>query len=60
MSTFVVAGAGPMLIVFMSLVWPEYMGPLWREVPGRILLLVAALLQLVGLVWVYRLLRPAY
>lgn len=60
MATILIALAGPAVFAYMMVFQPDYMGQFF-ELPGGITLLTTAgVLQLVGLVWVYGLLRNNY
>ena len=57
MSATLIASIGPLLFVYMFFVQPEYAGGLLDNSIGQSLLTLAVFLELVGLLWVTRLLR---
>lgn len=60
MATILIALAGPLVFTYMMLFQDDYMGRFFLLPGGFALLTVAAVLQVVGLVWVYGLLRNDY
>jgi tight adherence protein B len=60
MATILISLAGPAVFAYMMVFQPDYMSRFF-ELPGGLTLLgIAAVLQVVGLVWVYNLLRSDY
>lgn len=56
-SATMIAVTGPLLFLYMFFVQPEYVGGLLDSALGQSLLAVAAGLEIIGLVWVARLLK---
>ena len=59
-SAILVALVGPMVFLFFFFFRPEYVNTMLASPLGQSLLVVAAFLELVGLIWTARLLKPAY
>ncbi len=60
MATLLIAIAGPAVFTYMMFFQPDYMGNFFNLPGGLPLLGIAAVLQTVGLVWIYNLLRNDY
>lgn len=60
MATILIALSGPLVFTYMMVFQDDYMGRFFALPGGFALLSVAAVLQVVGLVWVYGLLRNDY
>jgi tight adherence protein B len=60
MATILIALAGPAVFAFMMFGQPDYMGQFFTIAGGWTLLLIAGVLQVIGLVWVWGLLRNDY
>jgi len=59
-SVLVVAALGPILFAYFFLLQPEYGSALWEDPIGRWMLAFAICSQLIGLIWVSRLLKSDY
>jgi len=59
-SAILVSLIGPLVFVFFFFFRPEYLETMLTSPLGQSALLVAVLLEIVGLVWTARLLRPTY
>ena len=59
-SALMVAAIGPLLFGYMFLFQPEYAGNLMALPLGQALLGIAVVLEIVGLAWIMRLLKPEY
>lgn len=59
-SAMLVSLIGPLVFVFFFFFRPEYLETMLTSPLGQSALLVAVLLEIVGLVWTARLLKPAY
>jgi len=59
-SATLVAIIGPLVFLFFAVFRPEYLNTMLQSPLGQSLLIVAVLLEIVGLVWTARLLKPAY
>ena len=60
LSAILIAMIGPLLFVYLFCFQPHYLQAMLDASLGRTLLLVAVLLELTGLVWTARLLKPTY
>ncbi len=60
MATILIALAGPSVFTYMMIFQPDYMGQFFNLPGGIALLATAGILQVVGLVWVFGLLRNNY
>lgn len=60
MSTIVIAALGPLLFGYLFFVQPEYGTKLMDDPVGKWLLVAAVLLQVTGIAWVMRLLKPDF
>lgn len=60
MSAFFVAGLGPILFVYMYLFHTEYIQQMLASPFGQTLLLAAVVLEVIGIVWTLRLMKPVY
>jgi len=60
MSAGLVAMVAPGVFLYFFFFRPEYMATMLQAPFGRSMLAAAVVLEVVGLVWTYRLLRPAY
>lgn len=60
MATILIALAGPAIFTYMMVFQPDYMGQFFTQPGGPFLLGLAAILQVVGLTWVYNLLASDY
>ncbi len=60
MSAFFVAGLGPILFVYMYFFHTEYVRAMIESPLGQTFLVSAAVLQVIGLAWTARLLKPMY
>jgi tight adherence protein B len=59
-SAMLIAMAGPLLFAFMFVFQREYASKLLSLPLGNVLLIIAVVLELVGLVWISRLIRAEY
>ena len=59
-SAILVASAGPMLFIYMFAFNPEYARRLVEQPLGQLLLGVAVVLEIVGIAWVFSMLRTDY
>jgi tight adherence protein B len=59
-SAMLIAMAGPLLFAFMFVFQREYASKLLSLPLGNVLLIVAVVLELIGLVWISRLIRAEY
>ena len=59
-SALMVAAIGPLLFGYMFLFQPEYASKLMELPLGQALLGIAVVLEIVGLAWIMRLLKPEY
>jgi tight adherence protein B len=59
-SAIMVAVIGPLIFLFFFFFRPDYINSRIETELGQTLLILAAFLEIVGLVWMARLLRPAY
>ena len=59
-SAIMVAVIGPLIFLFFFFFRPDYINAMIETELGQTLLILAAFLEVVGLVWVARLLKPAY
>jgi len=57
MSAQLIAAAAPLLFIVLWFFYPDHIRRLLDEGPGRIMLTVGILLELVGIVWLTQLLR---
>ena len=60
MSAGLVALVAPGVFVYFFFFRPDYIATMLQAPFGRSLLVTAVVLEVVGLVWTYRLLKPAY
>jgi tight adherence protein B len=60
MATVLIALAGPLVFAYMMAFQPDYMGQFFTLPGGYTLLAIAGVLQLIGLTWVWGLLRNDY
>ncbi|MBL9093870.1 MAG: type II secretion system F family protein [Planctomycetaceae bacterium] len=60
MATILIALAGPLVFTYMMIFQPDYMGQFFNLPGGTTLLAVAGVLQVIGLTWVFGLLRNDY
>ena len=60
MSGWIIAGLVPFLLIFFFFVSPAYVAPLLASTLGRWLLALAAVLEVVGFIWIYRLVKIEY
>ncbi len=60
MSAGLVAIVGPAVLVYFVFFQPDYADPMLRDPLGQAMLAVAVALEVVGLVWIFRLLKPKY
>jgi len=59
-STILIGAAGPLVAIYM-LVWQrEYFNRFTETFPGQVLLATAIILQVIGMLWIYLLLRSDY
>jgi tight adherence protein B len=58
MSAMLVAAAGPLLFLYFFLVKPEYIQAMLNDQLGQILLIVAVVLEIIGVTWILTLMRP--
>ncbi|GAA4439362.1 type II secretion system F family protein [Bremerella cremea] len=56
----IISALGPLLFVYLFVFQPEYSSKLWNDPTGRIVLIAAAISQVIGLVIVSRMLRSRY
>jgi tight adherence protein B len=59
-STLIVAALGPLLFAYLFVLQPEYGHRLVDDPMGRWMLVISVVLQVTGIVWVMRLLKPDY
>jgi len=59
-SAMIIAALGPILFLYLFFVQPEYSQVLWNDPTGRIVLIMAAVSQIVGLLIISRMLRSRY
>jgi tight adherence protein B len=59
-SAMLVALVGPAVFLFFFFFRPEYINTMLHSPLGQTMLIAAAFLELVGLIWTARLLKPAY
>lgn len=59
-SAMLIAAIGPLLFAYLFAVQPQYGGRLMADPLGRILLVVAIVSEIIGLVWIYRLIKSDY
>jgi tight adherence protein B len=59
-SVMLIAALGPILFTYLFLVQPDYGQALWQDATGKLMLITAVALELVGLLWVWRLLKADY
>ena len=59
-SALLVASIGPLLFAWMFLIQPQYVENMLVEPLGQTLLMAAVVLEILGLVWVFRMLRTEY
>lgn len=57
MSAIIIATVTPLLFLFLIIWRPDHIQVLWQDQLGRVLLLAAIVLEIVGLIWVWRILR---
>lgn len=60
LSAILVGTIGPILFAYLFFYHPEYMQSMLASPLGQAMLAAAALLELAGLIWTVRLLKPAY
>jgi len=60
LSAGLIAIVGPAVFVYFFFFQPEYAGRMLGSSLGQSILIVAVLLEVVGLIWISRLLKPAY
>ncbi len=60
LSAILVGSIGPLLFAYLFFNHPEYMQSMITSPMGQAMLLGAVLLELAGLIWTVRLLKPAY
>jgi tight adherence protein B len=60
LSALIIALAGPLLLAFMFYFQPDYIDDLFTTRLGQMLLAVAIVLQVIGVIWIFRLLRTSY
>jgi tight adherence protein B len=60
LSAILIAMIGPLLFVYLFWFHPQYLQAMLDSSLGRTLLMVAILLEVTGLVWTARLLKPTY
>ncbi len=58
MSTIIIAGIAPLAALFLMTFQREHVDLLFEDALGRTLLLVGLVLEIIGLVWVFLMLRP--
>ena len=59
-SALIIAGLGPLLFLYLFFIQPEYSQTLWNNPTGRLVLILAAASQVVGLILIARMLRSRY
>jgi len=59
-SAMLIAAIGPLIFLYMLFFQPEYMNAMIESPLGQSMLIVAVLLETVGLIWTARLLKPTY
>ncbi len=59
-SVLTIAAIGPLLFAYLFLIQPDYGKSMWEDPIGRWLLVVAVVSQLIGLLWVSRILKSDY
>ncbi len=60
LSALVIALAGPLLVAYMMTFQPDYIEMLFTTRLGQILLGLAITLQVIGIFWIWRLVRTDY
>jgi len=60
LSAGLIAIVGPAVFVYFFFFQPDYAGRMLGSSLGQSILILAVLLEVVGLIWIYRLLKPAY
>ncbi len=56
----IISALGPLLFLYLFFVQPEYSSSLWNDPTGRLVLIAAAVSQVIGLIIVSRMLRSRY
>lgn len=59
-SALIIASLGPLLFLYLFFVQPEYSQTLWANPTGRLVLMMAAASQVIGVVIIVRMLRSRY
>ncbi|MFN3151992.1 type II secretion system F family protein [Bremerella sp.] len=59
-TALIISCLGPLLFLYLFFVQPEYSSSLWNDPTGRLVLIAAAVSQLIGLFIVSRMLRSRY
>jgi len=59
-SAWLIAALGPILFLYLFFFQPEYSAALWNDETGRLVLIAAAVSQVIGIVVISRLLRSRY
>ena len=60
LSAMLIATIGPLLFVYLMIFHPEYSRVMLETTLGQTMLIAAAALELIGVLWTIRLLRPTY
>lgn len=60
LSAILIGMIGPLLFIYMSLFQPQYLQTMMESPLGQSLLISAVVLEVIGIVWTIRLLRPVY
>ena len=60
LSAILIAGVGPLLFAYMVLCLPQYLKAMLESSVGQSIFVVAITMQVIGLIWIIRLLRPSY
>ena len=59
-STFLMTAVAILVLLYLLIGRPDYLPQFLESTAGKVMLAIAAVLQIVGLVWIARLLRPDY
>ena len=59
-SAMIVIGLAWMILAYMMIMKPEYAQDLWEKPLGQQMLMVALVLEIVGIAWVFALMKSDY
>jgi tight adherence protein B len=59
-STMLIGIAGPLIALYLLVFQRDYFNKFFDSFPGQLMLLTAVLLQIIGFIWIYRLLKSDY